>query len=118
MSLARAAAIQSNLIAGWCKSQLKGPAAEYRSCAMGPEHRSTIKDAECRGIAIGGGYMAQNSDIVDLASEIAQIASSTTDPETGLRLMRLVHRLLTEAGLDPEPDQDGAGALSLRLAAD
>ncbi len=64
--------------------------------------------------------MAQNSDIVDLASEIAQIASSTTDPETGLRLMRLVHRLLTEAGLDPEPEQDGAGAgaFSLRLAAD
>ena len=64
--------------------------------------------------------MAQNSDIVDLANEIADIARGTTDPETGLRLMRLVHRLLTQAGLDPEPDQDlsSAGVLSLRLAAD
>jgi hypothetical protein len=64
--------------------------------------------------------MAHNSDIVELATEIAEIARRTTDPETGLRLMRLVHRLLTEAGLDPEPDRDvaGAGALALRLAAD
>ena len=54
--------------------------------------------------------MAHNSDIVDLASEIADIARSTTDPETGMRLMRLVHRLLTEAGLDPESDLDGANA--------
>ena len=64
--------------------------------------------------------MSHRSDIVDLASEIADIARSTTDAETGVRLMRLVHRLLTEAGLDPEPDQDGpgAGALPLRLVAD
>jgi hypothetical protein len=64
--------------------------------------------------------MSHRSDIVDLASEIADIARSTTDAETGLRLMRLVHRLLTEAGLDPEPGQDGpsAGALPLRLVAD
>jgi hypothetical protein len=64
--------------------------------------------------------MADNSDIVDLAGEIADIARSTTDAETGLRLMRLVHRLLTEAGLDPEPEQDATatGALPLRFAAD
>ena len=64
--------------------------------------------------------MSHNSDLVDLASEIADIARSTTDPETGLRLMRLVHRLLTEAGLDPEPEQHdaSAGILPLRHAAD
>jgi hypothetical protein len=64
--------------------------------------------------------MAHNSDIVDLASEIAEIARSTTDAGTGLRLMQLVHRLLTKAGLDPESDRDGASAqaLPLRFAAD
>jgi hypothetical protein len=38
-----------------------------------------------------------------------------------MRLMRLVHRLLTEAGLDPEPDPDDAspvprGGRRLRVA--
>ena len=65
--------------------------------------------------------MAHNTDIVDLASEIADIARIPTDPETGMRLMRLVHRLLTEAGLDPEPDPDDAspvqrGGRRLRVA--
>jgi hypothetical protein len=54
--------------------------------------------------------MNSNFDIVDLASEIAEIARTTTDPDTGHSLMRLVHRLLTEAGLDPESDLDGANA--------
>jgi hypothetical protein len=54
--------------------------------------------------------MSNSSDIVDLASEIADIARSTTDPETGSRLMRLVRQLLTEAGLDIQPDRDGANA--------
>ena len=64
--------------------------------------------------------MNNSSDMVDLANEIAEIARTTTDADTGHRLMRLVHRLLTEAGLDPEPGQDGpsAGALPLSLVAD
>jgi hypothetical protein len=57
--------------------------------------------------------MNNSSDMVDLANEIAEIARTTTDPDTGHRLMRLVHRLLTEAGLDPASDQGGASAEQL-----
>jgi hypothetical protein len=61
--------------------------------------------------------MNSNSDIVELASEIAEIARTTTDPEAGRRLMQLVHRLLTEAGLDPEQNQGSAGLYKTRTAA-
>ena len=54
--------------------------------------------------------MNNGSDIVELASEIAEIARTTTDADAGRRLMRLVHRLLTEAGLDPASEQGGASA--------
>jgi hypothetical protein len=54
--------------------------------------------------------MSSGSDILDLASEIAEIARMTTDPDTGRCLMRLVHRMLTEAGLEPGSDQGDASA--------
>ena len=45
--------------------------------------------------------MADTSDPVELAVEIAKIASKTTDPDTALQLGDLMDRLLTEAGLPP-----------------
>jgi hypothetical protein len=41
-------------------------------------------------------------DITDLVDELAEIARTTTDPETGKRLMELIERLLRDAGLPPE----------------
>jgi hypothetical protein len=43
--------------------------------------------------------MAYTFDVVELACEIAEIASATRDPETGRRLVRLADQLLTAAGL-------------------
>jgi hypothetical protein len=45
--------------------------------------------------------MNDKNDVVELAREIAEIASLTTDPETGRLLMELVERLLRQAGLPP-----------------
>lgn len=45
--------------------------------------------------------MNNKIDIVKLARELAQIASTTVDPETGRLLMEVVERLLKEAGLPP-----------------
>jgi hypothetical protein len=52
------------------------------------------------------GAMVDVNDYAELATELARIASETTDLNTGLRLMDIVHRLLTEAGL-PEADEGG-----------
>jgi hypothetical protein len=43
--------------------------------------------------------MAYAIDLVQLACEIAAIASATADPETGRQLVKLVDRLLTASGL-------------------
>ena len=48
--------------------------------------------------------MANEIDLEWLAREVAEIASTTTDPNTAQRLMELVERLLREAGLRP-PDR-------------
>ncbi|HME24689.1 MAG TPA: hypothetical protein VKI44_25725 [Acetobacteraceae bacterium] len=45
--------------------------------------------------------MNNKIDLEELAREIAEIASSTNDSDTGRQLMELVERLLTEAGLTP-----------------
>jgi hypothetical protein len=55
--------------------------------------------------------MDDSNDIVELAREIADIARTTTDPETGRFLMELVERLLMEAGLPPD-DAEGGGESS------
>jgi len=43
--------------------------------------------------------MDDSTDLLALATELADIARMTTDAGTGLRLVRLVDRMLTEAGL-------------------
>jgi hypothetical protein len=43
--------------------------------------------------------MAYAIDLVQLACDIAAIASTTRDPETGRHLVKLVDRLLTASGL-------------------
>ncbi len=43
--------------------------------------------------------MNESTDLLDLATGLADIARTTTDVVTGRRLMALVDRLLTEAGL-------------------
>lgn len=53
--------------------------------------------------------MANPLDPIELARKIAGIASKTRDPDTGLELIELVDRLLTEAGLPPH----GAGQVCL-----
>ena len=45
--------------------------------------------------------MTETIDVVELAHEIAQIASQTSDPETGRQLMEVVERILRAAGLPP-----------------
>ncbi len=52
--------------------------------------------------------MTNKVDPVDLARELAEIARTTTDPETGRRLAELVKRLLAAAGLPPD-DEAGGG---------
>jgi hypothetical protein len=41
-------------------------------------------------------------DPIEIADTLAEIARQTQDPATGRRLMELVDRLLTEAGLPVE----------------
>lgn len=43
--------------------------------------------------------MSTSFDAVEFASVLADIAGKTQDPETARRLMELVSRLLTAAGL-------------------
>jgi hypothetical protein len=50
-------------------------------------------------VLYGGAAMSDRIDVVELAHEIAKIASTTTDPDTGRQLMKLVERLLGQAGL-------------------
>lgn len=50
--------------------------------------------------------MSDKTDIVELAEELAELARTTRDAQTGLRLMKIVDRLLTEAGL-PEAEEGG-----------
>ena len=50
--------------------------------------------------------MGDLTDIVELATELARIASGTTDPAAARRLMAIVRRLLSEAGL-PNDDEGG-----------
>lgn len=47
-------------------------------------------------------------DVVELAQELAEIARTTSDQDTGRRLMALVSRLLNAAGLPPD-NADGGG---------
>ena len=48
---------------------------------------------------VGNHDMSSDTDLMELAHELARIASRTDDTETGRQLMLVVHRLLTEAGL-------------------
>lgn len=54
-----------------------------------------------RGVrpAVGNHDMGSDTDLMELAHELAKIASSTDDAETGRLLMLMVHQLMTEAGL-------------------
>ncbi len=45
--------------------------------------------------------MADKIDVAELAREIAKIASTTSDPETGRRLMEIVEILMRAVGLPP-----------------
>jgi hypothetical protein len=47
-------------------------------------------------------------DPLELAHELAEIARTTRDSETGTRLLELVKRLLADAGL-PDDDDIGGG---------
>ena len=51
--------------------------------------------------------MTDKTNIVELADELAEIAKTTSDPATGMRLMKIVERLLVEAGLSPPDHEDG-----------
>jgi len=53
------------------------------------------------GLPTAGGTAARAIDIVELAHDIATIASRTSDAETGRRLMAVVERMLQAAGLPP-----------------
>ncbi len=45
--------------------------------------------------------MPDKIDVAELAREIAKIASTTSDPETGRRLMEIVEILMRAVGLPP-----------------
>lgn len=48
-------------------------------------------------------------DAVGLADRLAEIARTTTDPETGRLVMEIVHDLMTDAGLLDGEDHEGGG---------
>ena len=54
--------------------------------------------------------MAPTIDLVELADELTEIASTTSDSVAAVRLMELANRLLTAAGL-PDDDTEGGGDL-------
>ena len=54
--------------------------------------------------------MTNSIDPVALADEIAEIARTTNDRETGRRLLELVNKLLEAAGL-PDNDEGGGDGL-------
>ena len=65
------------------------------------------------GLRYGEGTLAtrrnlpEETDLVELADELAEIARTTRDPATGQRLMSVVKRLLELAGLPPEDEGGG-----------
>ena len=50
--------------------------------------------------------MTDGINVLELARELARIASTTSDLETAQLLMELVERLLVAAGLPPSTDQN------------
>ncbi|MGC1409458.1 MAG: hypothetical protein WA864_10995 [Acetobacteraceae bacterium] len=52
--------------------------------------------------------MSDKIDVIELAREIARIASTTNDPETGRLLLELIERLLQAIGLPPGNDQNSS----------
>jgi hypothetical protein len=52
--------------------------------------------------------MIDQNDILELADELAEIARTTSDAGTGMRLMKIVSRLFVEAGL-PRPGHEPGG---------
>jgi hypothetical protein len=53
-------------------------------------------------VLIGGTRdMTVKIDGVELAHELAEIASTTSDPNTGRQLMEIVERIMRAAGLPP-----------------
>jgi hypothetical protein len=54
--------------------------------------------------AVGNQDMRRDTDLMELAHELARIASKTDDAETGRLLMLMANRLLTEAGLPTAED--------------
>jgi hypothetical protein len=53
--------------------------------------------------------MCDELDPLELANAIAEIARTTHDPETGMRLLQLVNQLLTAAGLPDDNEIGGRG---------
>ena len=51
--------------------------------------------------------MIDETDLTNLAHELAEVACATADAETGRRLMRTVHRLMTKAGLPTDDCTEG-----------
>jgi hypothetical protein len=51
--------------------------------------------------------MTDRTTLVELAEELAEIAMTTTDAATGVRIMKVVERLLAEAGLPSDDDSGG-----------
>jgi hypothetical protein len=50
--------------------------------------------------------MADNIDAAELARTLAEIASTTSDPGTAIRLLELARELLEAAGLGNVPPND------------
>jgi len=55
-----------------------------------------------------------NIDPLEVADELAEIASTTTDAATGEKLVKLIERLLAANGLPPD-SQTGGGMPPSRL---
>jgi len=51
--------------------------------------------------------MTTSVDLMEVARELGEIAAASSDPETGRRLVNLVNRLLTAAGLPPDEEASG-----------
>lgn len=74
-----------------------------------------MRDAGSAGTNVFGDR-AMTINLLELAEEIAEIARTTTDAETGMKLVRLAQRLLSEAGL-PDENAGGGSSPGRRLSA-
>lgn len=71
-----------------------------------PRHNRGDNPAAIRALP-GEGQMSKTLSMLDLARELAQLASETRDPDTATRLIALTNAVLAASGHLPQTNNDG-----------